>query len=177
MSKEPRPIAAWPPRSHRAYALRGSRWWWDQDGIAWGKDWIEVLQTEITDCRGFLILIGERGIGGWVKAELGLAPRRHFEQGLALYALLLPGVREAALPPFLSLGQAKRLPEPPPDEAEFRELARTLAGDGDRDALSDAIDPDLCPYPGLESFGEETARFFFGRQAETIEVLGLPQEH
>lgn len=32
---------------------------------------------------------------------------------------------------------------------------------------------ETCPFPGLQSFDEDTARFYFGRQRETLETLGL----
>jgi hypothetical protein len=66
----------------------GAEVWWDQDGIGWGDNWLEKLQNTLTECSGYLILVGSGGVRRWVKAELTIANKRHFEENL---------------PPFLSM--------------------------------------------------------------------------
>ena len=57
-----------------------------------------------------MILVGAGGARRWVKAELLIATRRHFENDLPVFRLLLHGVPPDNLPPFLSIFQAERLP-------------------------------------------------------------------
>ncbi|MGH6897200.1 MAG: toll/interleukin-1 receptor domain-containing protein [Geminicoccaceae bacterium] len=149
----------------------GANVWWDQDGIGWGDNWIETLQRTITGCSAYVILVGSSGVRRWVKAELHIATRRHFENDLPVFPILLHGVPPDSLPPFLSIFQAERLPE---DLAgfDFAELADRLkaAPDAANDARP-AVDDGVCPFPGLEAFREDEARFFFGRQSETLDAL------
>jgi formylglycine-generating enzyme required for sulfatase activity len=139
--------------------------WWDQEGIGWGDNWIDKLQQSLGECDAYLILVGEQGVRRWVKAELLVALRRHFEEEMPIFPVLLPGVTAERLPPFLSVFQAASL-----DRTDVRELAgRLLSAAGE--AAHPEIDEDVCPFPGLEAFEEDDARFFFGRQGETLDAL------
>lgn len=146
--------------------------WWDREGIGWGDNWIQKLENALTQCGGYVILVGSSGVRRWVKAELSVAIKRHIEQDLPIFPLLLPGVMPDALPPFLATLQAEPLPEKP-SEIDYGELAHRLARTVP-DHVSLALPPvpsDVCPFPGLEAFGEDNARFFFGRQKETLDAV------
>ncbi len=85
--------------------------WWDQEGIGWGDNWIEKLEDALTKCGGYVILVGSSGVRRWVKFELSLAIKRHIEQDLPIFPLLLPGIMPDSLPSFLATFQAESLPE------------------------------------------------------------------
>jgi formylglycine-generating enzyme required for sulfatase activity len=149
----------------------GAHVWWDRDGIGWSDNWIEKLQNTLTECAAYVILVGAGGVRRWVKAELHIATRRHFENDLPVFPILLHGVPPDSLPPFLSIFQAANLPE---DLArcDFAELAdRLKAVPAAAEDARPAIDDGTCPFPGLEAFREDDARFFFGRQSETLDAL------
>jgi hypothetical protein len=149
----------------------GAAVWWDGDGIGWGDNWIETLQRTLTECSAYVILVGAGGVRRWVKAELHIATRRHFENDLPILPVLLHGVPPDSLPPFLSIFQAERLPEGL-ECLDFGALAdRLTAISGSADDARPPIHDDTCPFPGLEAFHEAEARFFFGRHSETLDAL------
>jgi hypothetical protein len=150
----------------------GVKIWWDREGIGWGDTWIDKLEQALQHCAGYIILVGPAGIRKWVKAELNVALKRHVEEDLPIFPLLLEGVTPEALPPFLSTFQAQALPDQLPDD-EYRALAGRLTAGGPG-AASPAGPPmplDVCPFPGLEAFGEANAQFFVGRHKETLTAV------
>jgi formylglycine-generating enzyme required for sulfatase activity len=147
----------------------GAKVWWDQDGIGWGDNWVEKLQDTLNEYSGYLILVGSLGVRRWVKAELTVALKRHFEEDLPIFALLLPGVKPENLPPFLSIFQSKSLPEDL-DQVDYKTLTEALKWVSGADR-SVSFGEDVCPFPGLEAFSEDDAPFFFGRQSETLDAL------
>jgi formylglycine-generating enzyme required for sulfatase activity len=146
--------------------------WWDREGIGWGDNWIVTLEDELRKCSAYIILIGQSGVRKWVKAELYLAIKRHFEQELPIFPVLLPGVTPDTMPPFLEIFQAVTLTSDF-TEIDYGALAHRLSGavDAQESESLPAIPNDICPFPGLEAFGEQDARFFFGRQKETLEAV------
>ena len=42
---------------------------------------------------------------------------------------------------------------------------------GSTEDAQPVVDDGVCPFPGLEAFREDEARFFFGRQSETLDAL------
>ena len=146
--------------------------WWDQgeDDIGWGDNWIDKLQETLSSCSAYLILVGPSGIRRWVKAELSIALRRHFETGLPIFPALLHGVAPDSLPPFLSIFQTQSLPEAL-DQIDFGKLAKDLQTTAGAEGGGAVIGEGICPFPGLEAFNEDDASFFFGRQSETLDAL------
>ncbi len=146
--------------------------WWDQDGIGWGDNWIQKLEDALTQCGGYVILVGPSGVRRWVKFELSLAIKRHVEQDLPIFPLLLSGVMPEALPPFLATLQAEPLPEQLSD-IDYGRLAQRLSNERPAQPASATrvVPSDVCPFPGLEAFGENETQFFFGRQKETLDAV------
>lgn len=146
--------------------------WWDREGIGWGDNWIQTLEAALTECGGYVILVGSAGVRRWVKFELSLAIKRHIEQELPIFPLLLPGVTPDSLPPFLATLQAEPLPKQLSD-IDYGSLAQRLFRRGsDQPAITAPVVPsDVCPFPGLEAFGEDETQFFFGRQKETLDAV------
>jgi formylglycine-generating enzyme required for sulfatase activity len=163
-------------RLKQGLVAAGAALWQDVDQIHLGDHWIDTLQDALQQCSAYAILLGNGGVKHWVKAELSLALKRHFDSngGFPIYPLLLPGVTPEDLPPFLSLFQAERLPAEP-EADDYRRLAHSLSSvpEVTQPATGPAIAQHICPYPGLEAYDEESARFYFGRQSETLEALSL----
>jgi len=83
--------------------------WWDER-LEWGGNWIEEIERALTGATAYVILVGTSGIRRWVKPELQVALRRHIEDDLPIFPLLLPGTTPEQLPPFLATVQARMLP-------------------------------------------------------------------
>lgn len=145
---------------------------WDQTGIGWGEDWIDKLAHELTHCDAYILLLGSQGIQRWVEPELKAALCRHFQQGLPLFTLLHASVNREHIPLFLNFSQHQVLPVALDDPTFFSTLIRNLQQSPDASPLQPLELPaGFCPYPGLESFNENYAHYFFGRQFETAELL------
>lgn len=141
--------------------------WFDETGIPAGDNWVRKLQQEIAACSAYVILWGEAGDRRWVAAELSFALQRHFEQGLPIFPLLMPGVSADSLPPFLGIFQARNV-----EGLDYAALADQLVRAADNvQIIQRQGDPDHCPFPGLEAFQENQQDDFFGRQSETVEAL------
>lgn len=160
------------PKLQEALRLPGSVFWWDngEDGIGWGDNWIEKLQEKLNSCSSYLILVGPSGVRRWVKAELLIALRRHFENDLPIFPVLLDGALPESLPPFLGIFQAERL-SGSLNEVDFAGLAQKLLTAASIKVGDLLVKNDVCPFPGLEAFNEDDAIFFFGRQSETLDAL------
>nr|MBA3967207.1 TIR domain-containing protein [Nitrospirales bacterium] len=150
----------------------GVQIWWDSQGIGWGDNWIQKLEDALSQCGGYIILVGSSCVRKWVKAELSVAIKRHFEEELPIHSLLLPGVTPEALPPFLAILQAEALPENLRD-LDYGKLAQALSQRGLVQPCSETplVPSDKCPFPGLEAFGETDAQFFVARQKETLDAV------
>lgn len=143
--------------------------WWDRNEIGWGDNWIAKLEDALSRCESYVVLVGPSGIRKWVKAELYLAIKRHFEHDLPIFPLLLPGVTPTMLPGFLAIFQAAPLPDDL-NKVDFGVLANRLSK-GRCGAQTAIVTNDVCPFPGLEAFGEDDARFFFGRHKEAVDAI------
>ena len=36
--------------------------WWGREGIGWGDDWIQKLEDALSQCGGYIILVGTAGV-------------------------------------------------------------------------------------------------------------------
>lgn len=162
--------------AHVARGLRaaGVAVWWDQDGIGWGDNWIERIQGTLARCTGFIIIVGTDGVSRWTKAEMSLAYRRHIEQGLPLFPLLLPDVTPEDLPPFLGVLQGRSLPYDLSDY-DYHSLAAELRTNCPQKNNEDGHGAHIsgASFPGLLPYEERDASNFYGRQLETLEVMRL----
>jgi hypothetical protein len=104
-------------------------------------------------------------------AETPAALSRHFgphddTERLPIFPLLLGDTQPNALPAFLRLFQTtswnggEPLPEPLLDQIRERNVI-----------ASEAAVFECCPFVGLDAFRIDQARFFFGRQKETLDAL------
>jgi WD40 repeat protein len=127
-----------------------------------GVPWTIQLERALKDASGYIIVVGERGIDRWVRAELDFALQRHaLDPDFRIVPVLLD-VDPGELPAFVQRFHAIRL-----GENEGGSNTEGIAA-----VLREAVEPDTsfdsaCPFPGLEVLDEDNARFFFGREEET----------
>jgi serine/threonine protein kinase/WD40 repeat protein len=133
-----------------------------------GVDRRTDLRGKLQNSRACAVLVGESGAGDWEREEMVLAREQAASrQDFSLVPVLLPGLPEpfdpTMLPPFLAARRWVDL-RPGIDEAALQVLAREVGGAPiSREAVT--LD-DSPPYRGLQTFDEEHARFFFGREAD-----------
>lgn len=169
----------------RGLSIAGLAVWCEAlpDGLPAGYTWARRLETALEHCDGYLVLLSERGLESWVRADLDYVIRlraRREKEGRAfnLVTLLEGGFTPRRLPAFLAAFQAITLPAGI-DRAGpeiYAAMAKQL-----RAALGAKNPPphqeSTCPFPGLEPFDEYRGRFLFGREGEirdAAERLGGP---
>jgi hypothetical protein len=154
----------------------GADVWKDVDRNQIGDNWMDELGRILERCSAYVLLVGTGGVQRWVKVELQAAMQRHVasEGRFPIYPLLLAGAAVEDLPWFLRTFHAEDL-APAPTEADFQRLAGRFTWEAEAapEPETTAAATGVCPFPGLESYDEDTARFYFGRQVETLEALSL----
>ncbi|HZF10937.1 MAG TPA: TIR domain-containing protein [Thermoanaerobaculia bacterium] len=168
----------------RLLAARGISTFLDQDQAA-GRPWPEALEQALTEAQAVAVFLGAGGFGAWQRREMWFALDRqaNAQQGggtFPVIPVLLPG---AVLGPgLLLLNTWVDLRRDPLDPEGLERLARAVEGTAP-EASAEALSA-LCPYRGLQPFGEEEAAFFCGREdlserlldavlkASTVAVLG-----
>jgi len=142
----------------------------DRQNLTGGKLWLrEMVDLVVRKTKSILILVGPSGIGNTQQYERDLAIQRKLRQKrYKIIPVLLPG--RAKLPPdFLSLNMwidFSGYSSIPPDAQEFELLLRALRSNSSAVPASA-----ICPYMGLETFREEDANFYFGREMEKAELV------
>ncbi|MGH8610305.1 MAG: toll/interleukin-1 receptor domain-containing protein, partial [Gammaproteobacteria bacterium] len=133
-------------------------------GIPVGRNWERELYRQLRITDGILFLSSEKSIASrWCFAELAFAR--------ALGKPILPiAVDDTGRHPLLADLQHLTLPNEMDGRGleQFRRSLR-LSGIGSNVPLS--WNPDRAPYPGLESFTEEDAAVFFGREDEVRDLF------
>jgi WD40 repeat protein/type II secretory pathway predicted ATPase ExeA len=133
----------------------------------------EQLEEKLRQSQGLLVLVGSRGVDRWVRAEVDISVARNIgEPTYPLVPLLFPEASLLQLPAFLARFHAVRLEGDVTrwSHQEFQTLARRLEPLSPWREDEDA-DTQVSPFPGLESFGEDQARFYFGRDREIREAV------
>jgi formylglycine-generating enzyme required for sulfatase activity len=139
-----------------------------------GTRWVRALEAGLEASTAYLLLVGRSTVDGWVEVELDYAINRQARQpDFLVVPVLLPGVGVDELPPLVGRFQAIGLEELPAalGAAGFSRLRQELESQAGAEPPS--LDPEVCPFPGLEAFDEGLARFFFGRDRETRDLLEL----
>ena len=143
----------------------------DEDAIRAGDRWVSRLEQALEGCSAFVVLIGRDGIRRWVGAEVQVALNRHLSppaEGarLPIFPVLLESGQRESLSPFLALFQTTRWT---PAEALPKDLLEAIRTQAVRFDAPLAIEG--CPFLGLNAFGRDDARLFFGRRKESLEAL------
>jgi len=146
--------------------------WMDLDEIRLGESWIRRLEHGLSNCSGYMILVGTGGIRRWVTEELSIALRRRTEEGMPIFPLLLPGVTAGDLPPFLGNIQAGVL-NTNIQQVDFTALANQIRAGLNANFSLESRTLKRPPFQGLDAFSEHDEHLFFGRQVETARLLGL----
>ena len=153
---------------------KGSSVFFAPSDLRAGGAWTAQLASELAKADGFVLLIGEHGVGKWQIPEYGEALDRWVksEPPFPLVVVLLDG-RTAPGLPFLRRLHWIVTPDPASEGA----VARIL------DSASGAGGPPAepwryaSPYRGLEAMEEKDSDYFFGRTQETVEALEALAEH
>lgn len=145
----------------------------DEKSIRSGDQWMTEIESALSQCSAFIVLIGEDGIRRWVGAEVQVALNRNLSphddsQRLHIFPIILPSGKLQSLPPFLSLFQ---IHEWQPEKSLPQTLIDSIANHVE--LLSDEELIQGSPYLGLNVFQREDAHLFFGRQKETLDALNL----
>ena len=163
----------------RALGTAGLAVWLDKTSIGPGERWQDGLESGIRAARIFLCLIGKQPPGGWQDHEIRYAQQLHIsgsdQAPQALLTLRLDGGPDGWEPGFLGQYQFIDLTrrEGLLDPASVGYLMRVL-----RDRLAPPRaprEPVAEPFRGLAAYREEHADIFFGRDAETDDLLARLQ--
>jgi WD40 repeat protein/energy-coupling factor transporter ATP-binding protein EcfA2 len=150
--------------------------WLDSWCLTSGGDWQNELAEGLRSSAACAVFVGANGIGNWEDLEYKLAiDRMAKDRAFRLFLVLLPGLPEpfdaSTLPPFLSIRTWVDMRRGIEDARAFQSLIHAIKGlplGPER-----PIEPrnDICPYRGLQTFDEEHAEFFFGRDADIQRLL------
>jgi WD40 repeat protein len=163
-------------RIARALKEAGIEPWFDKWHLTPGGDWQSEIAVGLRASRSCAVFVGAEGLGDWERQELGLAldhaaKDRHFR----VFAVLLPGVAEpfdpTHLPPFISTRTWVDFRRGFNERRVFQRLVNAVVGIPVGAEEEPAERTDVCPYRGLQTFDEEHAEFFFGREADVQRLL------
>ena len=132
-----------------------------------GGYWAPALADEIAQATGFVLVVGEKGLGPWQVMEYYEAlDKRVKSPDFAVVLVLLEGQPAPGLP---FLRQLHWIISPDPgSEQTAAQLAAAASGGGSR---PQELWRYTSPYRGLAAMTEADSDFFFGRQRETRDVL------
>jgi formylglycine-generating enzyme required for sulfatase activity len=132
-----------------------------------GGSWSAQLAQEIAEANAFILLVGEKGVGGWQVLEYDEAlDKRIKSPDFPLIVVLLEGHNAPGLP-FLRRLHWIVTPDPT-SEKDVARLFDAASGSGTNPGQLWRY---TCPYRGLEAMTETDSDYFFGRMRETVEVL------
>jgi WD40 repeat protein len=150
--------------------------WLDKWCLTPAGDWQDELAQGLRASSACAVFVGPHGIGSWEDLEYKLAvDRMAKDRSFRVFLVLLPGLPEpfdtSALPPFLSTRTWVDLRKGVEDARSFQSLINAIKGlplGPER-----PIEPrdDVCPYRGLQTFDEEHAELFFGREGDIQRLI------
>jgi WD40 repeat protein len=150
--------------------------WLDRWALTPGGDWQRELGAGLDACRACAVFIGAHDIGAWELQEVTVAIDRATTQGgFRVFPVLLPGVEEPfdpnRLPHFLRARTWVDFRDGRDDRKALQHLVNAVKGVPFGPDVAVVRGDDVAPYRGLRVFGEEDARFFFGRDREVQRLL------
>ena len=154
----------------------GVKPWPDKWCLVPGQPFQDQLSNALNSCRTCGIFVLQNGVGDWAREELRFAQDRATKNSaFGLIPILLPGVPEpfdySKLPPFLTQRTWVDFRRGFDESRLFRKLIKAIEGLPPGSDRSVASEEQKCPYRGLETFDEEHADFFFGRERDIQRLL------
>ena len=139
------------------------------DGIPVGQSWERTLYRKLQACDVVLVLFSDNHhASNWCFAEIALARM----QGKHVVTLLIDPLTDlSSIPSILTEHQYLDLRKD--DFSSLDKLWHGLAELGVEAEPERQWDPRRAPYPGMMAFSEDEAPIFFGREAETREIVEL----
>ncbi len=133
-----------------------------------GGFWLPELAQEIAEATAFILLVGQKGIGPWQAMEYYEALDRRVKQlDFPVVLLLLEGQPAPGLPFLRQLHWVITA-----DTTSEKSLALVMDAAAGGGAQPGELWRHTAPYRGLSAMTESDADYFFGRGAETAEVIG-----
>jgi WD40 repeat protein/energy-coupling factor transporter ATP-binding protein EcfA2 len=150
--------------------------WFDRWSLTAGGDWQNEIPAGLRASAACAVFVGPAGIGNWEDMEFKLATDRMAkDRAFRLFLVLLPGLPEAfdasTLPPFLSIRTWVDLRRGIEDVRAFQSLINAVKGLPLSPEKPIEARDDVCPYRGLQTFDEDHAEFFFGRDADIQRLI------
>ena len=140
----------------------------DEWELAPGREFQTALAEGLRDSKTCVVFLGPSGLGPWQKQELQVAiDKRAHDEAFHVIPVLLPGAEQprrgdVAHLEFLINAPWVKFLETLDEERAFGSLVWGITGTKPQEPDQTHYEG-VCPYRGLEAFGPEDAKFFFGR--------------
>ena len=150
--------------------------WLDKWCLTPAGDWQDELARGLRASNACAVFVGPHGIGSWEDLEYKLAvDRMAKDRSFRVFLVLLPGLPEpfdtSQLPPFLSTRTWVDLRKGVEDARSFQSLVNAIKGLPLGPERPIESRDDVCPYRGLQTFDEEHAELFFGREGDIQRLI------
>ena len=144
--------------------------WLDKWCLVQGGQWQQGLAAGLRESSACAVFVGPSDVGDWEREEIALALNRAAtDHDFRLFLVLLPGLPEPfdvnGLSPFLATRTWVDLRQGFESARRLQPLVNAIKG-VPLGPPETARAPGVCPYRGLQTFDEEHAEFFFGRDAD-----------
>jgi hypothetical protein len=152
----------------------GLKVWFDQDSLQSGDNWMAAIEDAISQASGMIVYIGSLGIQAWVDREvrLGLVRNTRDREAFRFIPVVGEGADLAILPPFVQQHHWVDLRDHGQLASQIERLLEVLRKSSPSAA---AVPPEYwsknSPFRSLQVFSPEDSWLFFGRDADTSELL------
>ena len=149
--------------------------WLDKDDLRSQGTWVQQLEAAISKCGAAAIFYGPDGRGPVHQSEIDLLLKRAMYEpdSFRIVPVLLPGADPSAVQGFASLHMWADFRQGLDDQAAMQRLRAFILGEAPTTGPNDdpkVPKPEIEPYRGLERFEARHQGFFFGRDAEILEL-------
>jgi WD40 repeat protein len=146
--------------------------WLDRWSLTPGGSWQEEIVVGLRASKACAVVIGPQGLGVWAREELAVAQDLAAkDRAFRMFMVLLPGAPELSDPILAFLRNRTWVDlRSGLDRSGLEDLVSAITG-VPRPQEVVVANADICPYPGLEAFGEDDARFFFGREDDVALIV------
>jgi hypothetical protein len=155
-----------------ALAERGIKTFLDRNDLTAGMPWPQALEQGLQAARSVLVAIGRDGLGPWQKRELWFALDRQVDAERSGAAFPVIPVLLAGADPahgFLSLNTWVDCRRSGLTTDGLDAIVRAIRGT--ETPVPAASGGRVCPFRSLQSFREEDAGFYFGRETIASKLL------